>query len=116
MSLRSLSGYGAAFALGALCTFAAMRYAHAPRERGLRPGISAVFTANKPDRALGGLDRVGLQPGDILLSVNGVTDETMLKELVNGYNRGNVCVTLERDDKTQEVCIKRREVASDAGR
>jgi type II secretory pathway component PulC len=54
------------------------------------------------------LDRFGIQPGDILLNVNGVTDETMLKELVNGYNRGNVCITLERAEKTHEICVRQK--------
>jgi hypothetical protein len=105
--MKSIWSHGVAFGLGALCCGIAVKrhYAHVALTR---PGIEAVFSAER-GRGPGGLDRFGIQPGDILLNVNGVTDETMLKELVNGYNRGNVCITLERAEKTREICVRQKQ-------
>lgn len=101
--MKHLLGYVAAFGLGVIATFFYFRSHPQPS----KAPVTAVFNFDRRQQ-LGGIDKVGIQTGDILRSVNGVTDETMLKELVNGYNRGDVCVTLERESQTQEICMKRR--------
>ena len=51
---------------------------------------------------------VGIRPGDLLISVNGVRDQTMMNSLVDGYERGNVCVMFERDKMTHEICLRKQ--------
>ncbi len=54
----------------------------------------------------GGLGNFGIRPGDILMSVNGIKDQSMMQELIDGYNRGKVCAQYERDDVVREVCLE----------
>jgi len=54
----------------------------------------------------GGLGNFGIRPGDVLLSVNGIEDQKMFQELVDGYNRGKVCALYQRDETTREVCLQ----------
>jgi len=56
----------------------------------------------------GGLGNFGIRPGDVVTSVNGITDQTMFQELVDGYNRGKVCVVYDRDEVVREVCVDRK--------
>lgn len=56
----------------------------------------------------GGLETFGIKSGDLLISVNNIKDQSMFQELVDGYNRGKVCVLYERDEKKREVCWERK--------
>ncbi len=56
----------------------------------------------------GGLGNFGIRPGDVVMSVNGVKDQSMFQEMVDGYNRGKVCVIYERDPHVNEVCLERK--------
>lgn len=94
--------YLATFGLGVVACLVYLRL-HPPPEKA---PVTAVFNFDHR-QALGGIDHLGIQNGDVLKSVNGVTDQSMLKELLNGYNRGDVCVTIERQSQTQEICVKR---------
>ncbi len=72
-----------------------------------RPDIADARIVLREDTAQkweGGLETFGIKSGDLLISINGVKDQTMFQELVDGYNRGKVCVLYERDEKQREVC------------
>ena len=76
-----------------------------------RPDVRDAPTVVKEDVSKtweGGLGNFGIRSGDVLLSVNGIKDATMLQELVNGYNRGKVCALYERDEIVREVCVEKK--------
>lgn len=65
---------------------------------------------NKPARTVKEsalLGELGIRPGDLLLSVNGVANESMFDVMAEGFQKGDVCVVFERDSKKREVCLKR---------
>ena len=53
------------------------------------------------------IDDFGIRNGDLLVSVNGVTDPSMFDVMADGLKKGNVCVIYERASKKREVCLKR---------
>lgn len=57
-------------------------------------------------RRADGMDTLALRPGDLLLSVNGVTDAKMFDVMATGLKTGNVCVEFERDQRKHQICIK----------
>jgi hypothetical protein len=67
-----------------------------------------IMSADASKKWQGGLGNFGIQSGDLLLSVNGIKDESMMQELVNGYNRGKVCVLYERERNVLEVCLEKK--------
>ncbi len=67
-----------------------------------------IVSSDSSKQWQGGLGNFGIRPGDIMLSVNGIKDQTMMQELVDGYNRGKVCVLYERESQTQEVCLLKK--------
>lgn len=58
-------------------------------------------------RSFDSIDDFGIKSGDLLVSVNGVTDPTMFDVMADGIKKGNVCVVYERASKKREVCVKR---------
>ncbi len=76
-------------------------------------GLGAIaFWACQPKpkvtvRNFDAIDDLGIRQGDLLLSVNGVTDTSMMDVMADGLKKGDVCIVYERATKKREVCLKR---------
>ncbi len=77
-------------------------------------GVAALLAfqryQNRPARTVKEsalLLELGIRPGDLLLSVNGVADQNMFDVMADGFKKGDVCVVFERESRKREVCLKR---------
>jgi hypothetical protein len=94
--MKAFLTHAACFALGALALWG-FNLAKAKVPTGPRVTVKNFDT----------LEDFGIRPGDLLLSVNGIGDPTMLDSLAEGIKKGEVCVVFERHSVKREVCLKR---------
>lgn len=102
--MGNLPKYIAVFLVGCGVGFLVTKSASRPPHENPKQQVSQP-TPQK--RSLTGGEHLGIQSGDILVSVNGVKNHSMFQELESGYQRGDVCVVFIRDNQNREICLKK---------